>query len=203
MSKSRRVSWGLVVASFFVRVRRQFVSCRLVTHVGKDTILSVTRAKAAGSVFIVLQGNLDEHLATRLHKVCNELLPRGLRWAYLDLDLVPFVSAAGINHITEIAGGLKERQGGIVIVRPRPKVRVTFDMLTLDGWFHMVEKLEEAEEWASRTAPPPSRPKRHTVKLQKPVAQRSVATDSPTLNPAAVPLPKPRLRPKTGEAQSQ
>ncbi len=173
-----------------------------VTEILAATIASVTRAKAAGSVFIVLQGNLDEHLATRLHKVCAELLPKGLRWAYLDLEQVPFVSAAGINHLTEIANLLKEKQGGVVIVRPRIKVRVTFDMLTLDGWFHLVEKLEEAEEWASRTAPPPSRPKRHTVKLQKPAAQRSVVAEWPVLNRENVPLPKFRTRPKTGEAGS-
>lgn len=166
------------------------------------TIASVTRAKAAGSVFIVLQGNLDEHLAARLHKVCADLVPKGLRWAYLDLNLVPFVSAAGINHLTDIANALKEKQGGVVVVRPRPKVRVTFDMLTLDGWFHLVEKLEEAEEWASRTAPPPSRPKRHTVKLQKPGATRSVTSDSPSIDRAAVPLPQIRSRPKTGEAEA-
>lgn len=173
------------------------------TEIRAAAIVSVTRAKAPGSVFIVLQGNLDEHLAARLHKVCAELVPKGLRWAYLDLELVPFVSAAGINHLTEIANALKETQGGVVIVRPRPKVRVTFDMLTLDGWFHLVEKLEEAEEWASRTAPPPSRPKRHTVKLQKPGVTRSVTTESPQLDRAAVPLPLPRLRPKTGEAEAR
>lgn len=172
------------------------------TEILPATIASVTRAKAAGSVFIVLQGNLDEHLAARLHKVCNDLVPKGLRWAYLDFDSVPFVSAAGINHLTDIANVLKEKQGGVVIVRPRPKVRVTFDMLTLDGWFHLVEKLEEAEEWASRTAPPPSRPKRHTVKLQKPGIQRSVTTESPIIDRAAVPLPKFRTRPKTGESQA-
>ena len=173
-----------------------------VTEIQPATIRSVTRAKAAGSVFIVLHGNLDEHLAARLHKVCTDLMPKGLRWAYLDLDSVPFVSAAGINHLTDIANALKEKSGGVVIVRPRPKVRVTFDMLTLDGWFHLVEKIEEAEEWASRTAPPPSRPKRHTVKLQKPGAQRSVAAESPLVNRESVPLPKFRTRPKTGESQA-
>jgi anti-anti-sigma factor len=172
-----------------------------VTDILPATIASVTRAKAPGSVFIVLRGNLDEHLAARLHKVCADLMPKGLRWAYLDLDSVPFVSAAGINHLTEIANALKEKQGGVVIVRPRIKVRVTFDMLTLDGWFHLVEKIEEAEEWASRTAPPPSRPKRHTVKLQKPAAQRSVVAENTSINREAVPLPKFRTRPKTGEAQ--
>lgn len=173
-----------------------------VTEILPATIVSVTRAKAAGSVFVVLQGNLDEHLAARLHKVCVDLFAKGLRWAYLDLDAVPFVSAAGINHLTEIANALKEKQGGVVIVRPRPKVRVTFDMLTLDGWFHLVEKIEEAEEWASRTAPPPSRPKRHTVKLQKPGATRSVASESPLINLKAVPLPQFRTRPKTGETEA-
>ena len=173
-----------------------------VTEILPATIVSVTRAKAAGSVFVVLQGNLDEHLAARLHKVCVDLFAKGLRWAYLDLDAVLFVSAAGINHLTEIANALKEKQGGVVIVRPRPKVRVTFDMLTLDGWFHLVEKLEEAEEWASRTAPPPSRPKRHTVKLQKPGATRSVASESPLINLKAVPLPQFRTRPKTGETEA-
>ncbi len=173
-----------------------------VTQILPATIASVSRAKAAGSVFVVLQGNLDEHLAARLHKVCSDLVEKGMRWAYLDLDAVPFVSAAGIHHLTDIASALKERQGGIVIVRPRIKVRVTFDMLTLDGWFHLVEKLEEAEEWASRTAPPPSRPKRHTVKLQKPAAQRSVTTESPSINRANVPLPQFRTRPKTGEANA-
>jgi anti-anti-sigma factor len=171
-----------------------------VTEIWPATIVSITRAKAAGSVFVVLQGNLDEHLAARLHKACDDLIPKGLRWAYLDLDRVPFVSAAGINHLTNIASALKEKQGGVVIVRPRIKVRVTFDMLTLDGWFHIVEKIEDAEEFASRTAPPPSRPKRHTVKLQKPAAQRSVTTESPVIDRASVPLPQFRTRPKTGEA---
>jgi anti-anti-sigma factor len=173
-----------------------------VTEIQPATICSVTRAKAAGSVFVVLQGSLDEHLAARLHKVCADLLPKGLRWAYLDLDSVPFVSAAGINHLTDIANTLKEKSGGVVIVRPRPKVRVTFDMLTLDGWFHLVETLEEAEVWASRTAPPPARPKRHTVKLQKPAAQRNVTTESPKIDRANVPLPQFRTRPHTGESSA-
>ena len=165
--------------------------------------MSITRAKAAGSVFVVLQGNLDEHLAARLHKVLTELVPRGLRVAYLDLDRVPFVSAAGVHHLTEIATLLKVKKGGIVLVRPRPKVRVTFDMLTLDDWFHFVEKIEDAEEYANRTAPPPTRPKKHTVKLVKPGQQRCVVTESPGVNRTDVPLPEIRIRPKTDEAQAR
>jgi anti-sigma B factor antagonist len=106
----------------------------------------VTIEKADSGAFVVSPaGELDAYTSPDLRAELHQLIDTGgARRLVVDLTAVTFLDSSALGVLVGALRRLRERQGELHIVQPRPTVRRIFEITALDGIFELHATREQA-----------------------------------------------------------
>jgi anti-anti-sigma factor len=113
---------------------------------GADSALKVRVIETRpGSRTIHLEGRLDHDTAAVLDRELDKLAKSPVNVLVLNLDLLEYISSAGLRSIFGAQKTLAQRSGRVVLVNARPQIRKVFDIVKaadLGVVFTSVEELD-------------------------------------------------------------
>jgi len=97
----------------------------------QGTLRASVAAGESGPV-ITLSGEADMATAAQLSAPITALLARGTRYLTIDASELGFADSMSIRILVLAARTLKERGGGLVLVRPQPAVARILELMGAD-----------------------------------------------------------------------
>lgn len=150
---------------------------------------------------VVLRGSIDAKTVFAFQSKLNAVMERGYKRFIIDMEGVKYVNSTGLGFLINLSDTLGAETGEISLVRVQPKVKVVFDMLGLNQFFHVYNSREEAyATFAGAPAPeasPIARPDSDTVLMRnkgpgvgdRTTAVPKVSPPPPPPPPADAPVP--------------
>lgn len=108
-------------------------------------------------VVVALAGAIDAKSVLHFQNQLNAVKDRGICRFILDMEDVKYVNSTGLGYLINLADSVQPQGGGVALVKVQPKVKVVFDMLGLNAFFHIFDTRKEAVQHfpvgAAATAP--------------------------------------------------
>ena len=105
----------------------------------------VRRTIEGDGVVLAVEGRLDHDTAAVLDSELDKLAKSPINVLVLDLELLEYISSAGLRSIYSAQKAVAARSGRIVLVNPRPQVQKVFDIVKaadLAAVFTSVQELD-------------------------------------------------------------
>jgi anti-sigma B factor antagonist len=107
--------------------------------------LGVTIEELGGGVFVVAPaGEVDAFTAPKLRTELHQLLEGSAERVVVDLTAVTFLDSSALGVLVGALRRLRERDGELHLVQPRPTVQRIFEITALDGVFTLHGTRHEA-----------------------------------------------------------
>ena len=105
----------------------------------------IDEASPAASVRILaVHGDADLHTAPELREALRGATDDGVTTLVVDLSGAPVIDSTSLGVLLGALKRLRERDGQIRLVVPRPEVRRVFEITMLDRVFSLHQTLDEA-----------------------------------------------------------
>ncbi|HEX4746438.1 MAG TPA: STAS domain-containing protein [Gaiellaceae bacterium] len=109
-----------------------------------DFRIVAVRNGAAGTALLAVSGDADLHSAPQLRESIRDAIDEGSTTLVLDLSETTFVDSTALGVLLGGMKRLREHDGRIRLVVPRPEVRRVFEITMLDRIFPLHETRDEA-----------------------------------------------------------
>ena len=93
---------------------------------------------------ISLAGQIDEHSYKRFQKRVMLVMASGFNKIIFESSELTYVSSIGMGSFPDLLKAVRQQGGGIVLLRPRPKVYDVFQLLGFSTYFPKMDSLEDA-----------------------------------------------------------
>jgi len=110
----------------------------------KNNDLSLLIATHQGTSILKFKGSLDTNTAQDIETCINTLLEQGIKKLIADLELLDYISSAGLRVLLATTKIIKGKQGEFRICNPNPEVKEVFDISGFSMIFSVFNNLEEA-----------------------------------------------------------
>ena len=109
-----------------------------------DFRIVALRDVGAGTALLAVSGDADLHSAPELRESLRDAIDEGSTTIVLDLSETTFVDSTALGVLLGGMKRLREQEGRIRLVVPRPEVRRVFEITMLDRIFPLHETRDEA-----------------------------------------------------------
>lgn len=94
---------------------------------------------------VAMEGRVDTYSAPKLQEVFDSLIDQGKFNIAFDMEKVDFLSSKGLWVLTETQKKCKKlNRGKLVLVHTNDKIRSSFDLVGMAGYFDIIDNLTEA-----------------------------------------------------------
>lgn len=93
---------------------------------------------------VVLQGAIDPKNVTRLSGTLMAASGKGFRTLVLDLGEIRYINSAGLAYLVNLSDFLADRDGGLLLANPQPKVKVVFELMGITEFFKLHKSVDAA-----------------------------------------------------------
>ncbi len=93
---------------------------------------------------VKMVGRVDTYTAPKLQKILDGLISKGRYNVIFDMGQVNFLSSKGLWVLTETHKTCKKNGGRLVLSQTDEKIRSSFELVGMDGFFDIYDELIEA-----------------------------------------------------------
>jgi anti-sigma B factor antagonist len=108
--------------------------------------LRIQTAREGMDVIVRLTDDVDLRTSPDLRDRLLEALGSHPSRLIIDLSGVPYMDSSGVGTLVDMKRRTERDGSAIILVGLQPRVRSVFEITRLDGFFTIVETLEEARE---------------------------------------------------------
>jgi len=93
---------------------------------------------------VKMAGRVDTYTAPKLQEVMDELTSNGRSNIVFNMEEVDFLSSKGLWVLTETQKACKKRNGKLVLAYTNERIRGSFDLVGMSGFFEIYDDLTAA-----------------------------------------------------------
>lgn len=103
-----------------------------------------TRRLSNGSIIIALHGFVDSYTSGKFKRAIDRLFKLRIYNLLIDLSQVSYLGCAATSIFLSAWSAVKNNNGDLVLVRPRPQVKELFDLLGFSRMFTIKKDIPSA-----------------------------------------------------------